>query len=74
MGSVPSPQKDLPTTIRIPGHLKDSSKRILTERDRTIKAFVIACFSAFEDDPERVLKRLKAHWPEPKRPGRPRKQ
>lgn len=58
-------------TVGIPTELKASVQQELSQRDRELAAFVIACLNDLESDPDDFLEFLAPHWPEQKRPGRP---
>jgi hypothetical protein len=60
--------------VRGPIEEKPAVQRLLSDRDRQLKSFVIACFRAFVADPTGFLRVLDKHWPERRPPGRPRKE
>lgn len=50
----------------------NQAKDALGERGRYVSDFLRACLSWFNHSPAAALDVLGKHWPEPRRPGRPR--
>jgi hypothetical protein len=65
--------RDLGLTVRPDATLKQLATQALSDRDREMKAFVVACLSALIADPDGFLEQLNEHWPAAKPRGRPRK-
>ncbi|MGW7260724.1 hypothetical protein [Streptomyces sp. NPDC054834] len=68
-----SQHRDPPLTVRPPATLKADAQKELTDRDREMKAFVVACLNALVADPDSFLNLLNEHWPAETPRGRPRK-
>ncbi|MER6187749.1 hypothetical protein [Streptomyces sp. NPDC001652] len=60
-------------TVRPGAELKQQATDALNDRDREMRAFVVACLNALVADPDAFLERLNEHWPAEKPRGRPRK-
>lgn len=52
----------------------EAGRTQLARHGRSVQDFVIASFRALRANPRPLLTLLDAHWPKPKRPGRPRKE
>ncbi|MFM9499874.1 hypothetical protein ACKI1Q_40620 [Streptomyces galilaeus] len=65
--------RDPGLTVRPDATLKQQATQELSDRDREMKAFVVACLSALVADPDGFLEQLNEHWPAEKPRGRPRK-
>ena len=65
--------RDPGLTVRPDATLKAQATQALSDRDREMKAFVVACLSALVADPDSFLELLNEHWPAEKPRGRPRK-
>lgn len=64
--------KDPGLTVRPDAALKQQATQALSDRDREMKAFVVACLNALVTDPDGFLEQLKEHWPAERPRGRPR--
>ncbi|WP_406490575.1 hypothetical protein OHB06_00855 [Streptomyces sp. NBC_01604] len=65
--------RDPRLTVRPDTDLKQQATQALSDRDREMQGFVVACLNALVVDPDGFLERLKEHWPAEKPRGRPRK-
>jgi hypothetical protein len=70
---VSSQHAERALTVRPPVELRNAAQRVLTERDREMQAFVVACLAALTADPDPFLAQLAVYWPPPKPRGRPRR-
>ncbi|WP_070017058.1 hypothetical protein [Streptomyces nanshensis] len=68
-----SQHKDPQLNVRPPAELKAQAVAALGERDREVRAFIVACLAALVADPDRFLAQLSGHWPEKKPYGKPRR-
>jgi predicted GIY-YIG superfamily endonuclease len=60
-------------TTRPPQGVQTVAKAALAERGREMEAFITACLTAFNANPDRFLADLARHWPEPRPRGRPKR-
>jgi len=65
--------RDPGLTVRPPKALKEAAQIELASRDRTMRAYFVACLNALVADPDRFLAGLDEHWPADTPRGRPRK-
>ncbi|MEU0947528.1 hypothetical protein ABZ379_33240 [Streptomyces canus] len=65
--------RDPVLNVRPEATLKAQATQALSERDREMQGFVVACLNALVAEPDGFLERLKEHWPAEKPRGRPRK-
>ncbi|GHE51097.1 hypothetical protein [Streptomyces capitiformicae] len=69
----PDRHRDPGLTVRPGADLKQQATQALSDRDREMQGFVVACLTALVADPDGFLERLAEHWPAEKPRGRPRK-
>lgn len=65
--------RDPGLTVRPDAALKQQATQALSDHDREMKAFVVACLTALVADPDSFLAQLDEHWPQKKPLGRPRR-
>lgn len=58
--------------VRGPVDEKEPAQQLLRAERRQLKGFVIACLRALLADPKGFLAGLEGHWPEERKPGRPK--
>ncbi|WP_410583940.1 hypothetical protein [Amycolatopsis sp. lyj-108] len=68
-----SQHADPQLNVRPPADVTEQAKRLLEERGREVRGFVVACLTAFNADPDTFLTQLDEHWPPVKPRGRPPK-
>ena len=69
--SMSSQHRDPPLNVRPPTADRTAATDALTERGKDMTGFVTACLRALAANPDRLLRQLAPHWPEPKPRGRP---
>ncbi|MCX4097725.1 hypothetical protein [Nocardia sp. alder85J] len=62
-----------PLNVRPDAELKAKAEEKLKVRGLEMTAFVVACLTAVDQDPDGFLATLEAHWPPQATRGRPRK-